>query len=546
MHIETPKKIVNGKKYHQVLLRESYREEGKVKKRTIANLTNKPKEQVAAIIEALKHKGKDKVSAENLEQGKTIGFSMVALFMMKQLGFPKAFDRNFESKVAQLLITARVVLQESRLQALHWSTEDHIVNLLELDRKLDDKNIYSGLDYSYEQKEKIENRLFKAYYGSTPPTTFYYDVTSTYVEGEYEQSDLVAYGYNRDGKKGKQQIVIGLLSDEEGHAVSIDVYPGNTNDVKTFVDQLDRLKKRFRLEHITIVGDGGMIKSDDILTIKEYGYDYITSIGKPTIEKLLKEEKLQMSLFDENLREVVDEAQDVRYILRCNPIRAKEIKENRESRIESLKTFVQTKSDYYSSHPRAKRETLTKHIDEKIKRLKLGSFISYSITPKQDNVANSTGQEKEPITVTVEMDETSYQAIARLDGCYVIKTSLTDREKNSKEVIHQNYKNLIKVENAFKTLKTEYLEMRPLYLKTDKRIIGHIVLSMLSYNVVLRLKGYIKQAGLDFKSVMRQLANVKTVKNRLNDYLSFEYLPKVDPTLQRLFDLMKLKLPTKL
>lgn len=542
MHIETPKKIVNGKKYHQVLLRESYREEGKVKKRTIANLTNKPREQVAAIIEALKHKGKEKVSVENLEQGKTIGFSMVALFMMKQLGFAKVFDKSFESKVAQLLIAARVVLQESRLQALYWSAEDHIVNLLEFDRRLDDKNIYSGLDYIYEQKEKIENRLFKAYYRDTPPTTFYYDVTSSYVEGEYEQSDLVAYGYNRDRKKGKQQIVIGLLSDEEGHAVSIDVYPGNTNDVKTFIDQLERLKKRFRLENVTIVGDGGMIKSEDILTIKEYGYDYITSIGKPTIEKLLKEEKLQMSLFDESLNEVIDDVQDVRYILRCNPIRAKEIKENREGRIEALKTFVQTKSNYYNSHPKAKQETLIKHIDEKIKRLKLASFIDYRV----EEMSHDNDSAKKPITITVEMDETNYKAIAKLDGCYVIKTSLTNREKNTKEVIHQNYKNLIRVENAFKTLKTEYLEIRPLYLKTDKRIIGHIVLSMLAYNVVLRLKGYITEAGLDFKSVMRQLSTVKTVKNRLNDYLSFEYLPKVDSSLQRLFDLMKLKLPTKL
>lgn len=544
MHIETPRKTVKGKEYHQVLLRESYREDGKVKKRTIANLTNKPKEQVAAIVEALKHRGKERVSVEDLEQGKTIGLSMVALFIMRELAFPKAFDKSFESKVAQLLITARIVLQGSRLQALYWSREDHIVDLLGLDtddKRLDDKNIYSGLDYVYEHKERTEERLFKAYYRDTPPTTFYYDVTSSYVEGEYTHSELVRYGYNRDKKKGKRQIVIGLLSDAEGHAVSVDVYPGNTNDVKTFIDQLERLKKRFRLKGITIVGDGGMIKSEDILTIKEYGYDYITSIGKPTIGRLLKEGKLQMSLFDEDLREVVDETDDVRYVLRCNPIRAKETREEREARVEAFKSFVEMKSVYYNTHPKAKEETLIRDIDVKLRRLKLTSFVSYETAYEKGDKDS-----KAPVTISIVIDEKAEEEVQRLDGCYVIKTSLTDVTKTTKEEIHKSYKTLIKVENAFKTLKTDFLEIRPLYLKTDKRIIGHIALSMLSYNVVLRLKAYVKEAGLDFKSVIRQLSAVKTVKNRVDRYISFEYVPKVDPTLQKLFDLMGFRLPTRL
>ena len=354
----------NGTVYTQILLRESYREDGKVKKRTIANLTKKSPKQVAAITEALKNKSDDKLSKNNLKNGKNIGLSMVVVFVMKLLGVLKAFDNHFEAKIAKFLIVARVVLQSSRLQSLYWSEEDEVLNLLEFNKneKLDNKNIYLGLDYVYENKSVLEEKLFKIYYGNKPPKKLFYDVTSSYVEGDYEMSELVQYGYNRDKKVGKKQIVIGLLTDEFGHAISCDTYPGNTNDVKTFIDQLNRLKNRFKLENITIVGDGGMIKNRDIDIIKEYGYEYITSIGKPSIQKLLKDNSIEMSLFDEELSEVIEEEKGVRYILRCNPIRAKEITKNRLDKIEAIKEFAKQKTNYYNTHLKAKKETFTNDI----------------------------------------------------------------------------------------------------------------------------------------------------------------------------------------
>jgi len=205
---------------------------------------------------------------------------------MKLLGIITALGKSYEAKIAMVLIAARIILQSSRLQALYWAKKnDHILDIVEFNKyeknKLNDKTIYLGLDYIEQNQEDIENKLFKAYYKNNPPKRVFYDVTSSYVEGDYKCSELVAYGYNRDGKKGKAQIVIGLLTDENGHAISIHTYKGNTNDVATFIGQLDKLKNRFNLENITIVGDGGMIKSEDIHKIKELGYDYITSIGKP-------------------------------------------------------------------------------------------------------------------------------------------------------------------------------------------------------------------------------------------------------------------------
>jgi transposase len=558
MYVATTRKKYKDTYHEQVLLRESYRENGKVKTRTIANLTNKPKEQVIAIVEALKKNNKNKVSIENLVQGKTIGFSLIILFIMKLLGIVRAVGKGFEAKIALLLIASRIVIQGSRLQALYWAkNEDEILNVLKFSKeevdKLDNKNIYLGLDYLYENKEKIENKLFKSYYKDNPPKRLYYDVTSSYVEGDYTDSELVAYGYNRDKKSGKAQIVMGLLTDGDGHAISIDTYKGNTNDVKTFADQLDKIKNRFKLDGITIVGDGGMIKSDDIETIKELGYDYITSIGKPSIKKLIEDQDsvIQMSLFDKNLQEVIDEEAGLRYILRQNPVRRDEIRATRESKIERFKAFVKEKSEYYNTHYQAKKETMINNIDKKLSSLKLKSFISYKVSyvdgnceiKKNDKIVIKT---KPIATITIITDEEAKKKNQELDGCYVVKTSLTDVSKETKEEIHTAYKTLIKVENAFKTLKTDYLEIRPLYVRTDNRIIGHTVVSMLAYNIVLKLKGYTNLAKLDFKSTIRKLSTIQSVTYKLNQSISFDFIPAVNEEIQSLFNIMKFRLPTKL
>jgi len=557
MYIAYTRKKYKDIYHEQILLRESYREDGKVKTRTIANLTNKPKEQVEAIAAALKHKGKDIISIKNQSKGVSIGFSLIILFIMKHLGIFKTVEKTFQAKIAIVLIVARITIQSSRLQALYWAKkEDKILDLLEFSEdekeKLTDKTIYQGLDYMHDKQEVIENKLFKSYYKNNPPKRLFYDVTSSYVEGEYKDSDLVAYGYNRDRKVGKQQIVIGLLCDENGHAISIQTYPGNTNDVKTFSDQLDKLKKRFNLENITIVGDGGMIKSEDIYKIRELGYDYITSIGKPSIKKLIedKNSNIEMTLFDEKLQEIIEN--DTRYILRQNPTRRDEIRESRKSKIERLNTLIESKVNYYNTHYRAKQETLEKYIDKKISNMKLSKFTSYNITYKngdciiKDKENKETLKIKELATVEIITDEESKIEIEKLDGCYIVTSSLTNKDKDTKENIHKAYKTLIKVENAFKTLKTEYLEIRPLYLRTDSRIKGHVFISMLAYNIVLKLKGYIKDIELDFKSIIRELSTVFTVKNKIDKTVMFETIPSVNDDLQKLFTYMNFKLPTRI
>ena len=557
MYIAITRKKYKDTYHEQILLRESYREDGKVKTRTIANLTNKPKDQVDAIVAALKNSDEPVITIKNQKQGFTIGLSSIIIFIMTMLGMLKAIGNSFEAKIAMLLIVARITIQSSRIQALKWAKdEDKILDLLKFSKEekdnLDKKTIYLGLDYMEENQEKIEDKLFKAYYGKNPPKRVFYDVTSSYVTGDYKDSELVTYGYNRDKKKDTQQIVIGLLTDEDGHAISIHTYKGNTNDVQTFKDQLDKLKNRFGLENITIVGDGGMIKSEDIIRIKEMGYDYITSIGKPSVQKLIddKDSQVQLSLFDVDLKEIVEN--NIRYIVRQNPTRRDEIRETRESKIKRLEDFINTKKEYYNTHYRAKQETLTSNINKKISSLKLSKFISYNITYQDEDITIKNSKSEDEIktkpmaSIEIKIDQEAKTKAEQLDGCYIVTTSLLDSKKETKEEIHRAYKTLIKVENAFKMLKTEFLEIRPLYIKTDKRIKGHIALSMHAYNISLKLKSYTKLADLDFKSTIRELSLVKTTKNIINRAISFETIAGVNENLTKLFNQMKFKLPTKI
>ena len=556
MYIEISKKITKTKVYEYILLRKSIRdkETGKIKKVTLANLSDEPIEQVMTIVNAFK--GKLTVSPDDLGQGKTIGLSMVIIFIMNILGMMVAIGKSYEAKIAIVLIVARITIQSSRLQALKWAkNRDHILDILNFNKKnkdnLNNKTIYLGLDYMEENQIKIEDRLFKAYYGKNPPKRVFYDVTSSYVTGDYKDSELVTYGYNRDKKKDTQQIVIGLLTDEDGHAISIHTYKGNTNDVQTFKDQLDKLKYRFNLENITIVGDGGMIKSEDIIRIKEMGYDYITSIGKPSIEKLIKDKdsQVQLSLFDVDLQEIIEN--DIRYVVRRNPTRMAEIRETRESKIKRLEDFIDTKKEYYNTHYRAKQETLTNSIDKKISSLKLSKFISYTIDYEDGDITvkNKNGENeiktKSIASIKIKIDTIAKKDVEKLDGCYVVTTSLTDKTKHTKEDIHKAYKTLIKVENAFKMLKTEFLEIRPLYIKTDKRIKGHVALSMHAYNISLKLKGYIKIANLDFIDTIEILSDVKTTTAQLTKKITTNYIPKVNQNLQNLFKIMNFNMPNK-
>jgi hypothetical protein len=234
-------------KYTRYLLRESYREEGKVKHRTIANLSRCSHEEIEALRLALKHK--DDLSTlgslsedVSVRQGLSVGAAWLVYDMTKQLGITEALGPSREGKLALWQVMARVIDQGSRLSAVRLASSHAACDVLGLERFNED-DLYQDLDWVCKNQALIEDRLFKGVHAGKQPRLYLYDVTSSYLEGE--DNDLGEFGYNRDGKKGKRQIVMGLLCDEEGRPVSIEVFPGNTPDAKTIGSQIRKVAQRF-------------------------------------------------------------------------------------------------------------------------------------------------------------------------------------------------------------------------------------------------------------------------------------------------------------
>ena len=320
----------NGKKYTRHLLRESFRRDGKVKHRTIANVSHCSSDEIQALKLALKHKANLQLLGNinediQVQQGLAVGALCTLWQVAKRIGLVKCLGASQQGKRALWQVFARVLEQGSRLSAVRLANAHAACDVLALDA-FDEDDLYENLDWLAEQQQQIEDRLFRERYAENKPTLYLYDVTSSYLEGTC--NELAAFGYNRDRKSGKPQIVYGLLCDEQGRPVSIEAFVGNTNDTKTFASQVRKVATRFSADTVTLVGDRGMIKAPQIEQIQaedSLELHYITAITKPQIEKLLKQNVIQMNLFDETVAEVVDDEVDVRYVLRRNPQRAMEV-----------------------------------------------------------------------------------------------------------------------------------------------------------------------------------------------------------------------------
>src|SRR5262249_48654349 len=233
-----------------------------------------------------------------------------------------------------------------------------------------------NLDWLASAQAAIEDRLYAQRTKSKPVTLFLYDVTSSYLEGSH--NELAAFGYNRDGKKGKRQIVIGLLCAEDGHPVSIEVFPGNTADPHTFAAQLEKVKVRFGVHEITFVGDRGMIKGQQIEDLAQQGLHYITAITKPLLEKLLRTGTLQMDLFDQEVAEVLAE-EGIRYVLRRNPVRAQEVRDTRQAKLATLQAQVAKQNHYLADHPRANAQGALQKLVARAAKLRIADWVELTV-----------------------------------------------------------------------------------------------------------------------------------------------------------------------
>ena len=461
---------IKGKIYKCPLLRESYRENGISKKRTIANLSHGSIEEISAIDLALKHKDDltTLISLDNdlqLQEGQSIGAVWTLYSMAKRLGVEKALTTSRQGKLALWQVIARALDQGSRLSAVRLAQFHAAIDILGLDKKFDEDDLYANLDWLAKNQAQIETRLLEARRPGDPPQLFLYDVTSSYLEGtKNEWSD---WGYNRDKKKGKQQIVIGLLCDEKGEPVSVQVFPGNTQDTKTFHDQIHKVSTCFGAGAVTFVGDRGMIKSPQIKELQEYGGHYITAITRAQIETLITSGVLQLSFFDEQLCEV--EAEGIRYILHRNPKRALEIEASRDEKLSSMKRWITKANTYLAEHGKAIVEAARKKLQARISRLKINTWLKLRVEGR---------------VFDFEIDSEALTEASRLDGCYAIKTDLPP-ESASTDMVHSRYKDLAMVEEDFRMSKTGHLQVRPVFLRNAQRTEGHVLVVMLA-SVILR------------------------------------------------------------
>ena len=522
-------KTKDGKTSHRcILLRESYREKGKVKNRTIANITHLKQNEIEALRLALKYK--DNLAAlESLEeieirQGKSVGAVYLVNEIAKDLGIHKALGKSRQAQLALWQILSRVIDQGSRLSSVRMAHLHATSDVLKMTQGFNEDDLYKNLAWLADHQDAIEKCLFKARYQEKEPSLFLYDVTSSYLEGV--DNELANWGYNRDKKAGKKQLVVGLLCDEWGNPVSVKVFEGNTHDTATFSDQIQKVTKQFNCDKVVFVGDRGMIKSGQIKELADATETlyYITAITKPQIEKFLKEDVFQMEFFDVELCEI--EHESIRYILKRNPKRAQEIAQKRQEKKESLETFCQKRNNYLSQHPRAKFITALKKIQNRIKQLKIDAWLKVETKDR---------------TFTLSVHNESLQETAKLDGCYVVKSDLP--KDINKQVIHDRYKDLAKVEKAFRTCKISFLEMRPWFVRTEKSTRGHALVLMLAYIIVLYLQKKWEAFDMTVEEGLEHLTTLCSMEIRLHGKNTCHRIPNPSSISRQLLQAAEVKLP---
>ena len=399
-----------------ILLRESFRKNGKVKNRTIANLSSWPRPRVDALRRLLRGE-LDDTSVSDPTMGPTFGVLHALKHVAAEIGIGPALGQSKAGKLDLFLVLARVAHQGSRLSAVRWARDQAVAEVLGLDA-FDEEDLYGALDDLAGRQSKIETALWRSYLKrcEIPPVLFLYDVTSTYLEGEHNA--LGEFGYNRDGKRGKLQIVIGLLTDPSGEPLAVRVFRGNTADPKTVATQIDVLTKQFAVKDVVFVGDRGMVKSTGKKDLDGAGFRYISALTDPQIRKLLSEKIIQMELFTEQVCEV--EADKLRFILRKNPEEARRLQHRLDDKLTKLRQKISGRNQQVEKSPRAKPEAGLRTLTEWISRHKLDGIVQLQLEGRQ-------------IVETV--DPQAEQRALDLAGCYVIVTNVS-QDQFATQAIH--------------------------------------------------------------------------------------------------------------
>jgi len=480
MYIE---RVPNRNSPPAVLLRESYREGSKVRKRTLANLSKLPDHAVNGL-QALLKGGVTIASLPDsfkITRSRPHGHVAAVLGSLKNTGLHNLIssENSRNLRLVLAMIIARIIDPRSKLATARGFNEEtcfsSIGKILGIDGA-DEDELYLAMDWLLARQELIENNLAAKHLASS--TLVLYDVSSSYFEGK--TCPLARYGYNRDGKRGKLQIVFGLICDAEGCPIAIEVFEGNTADPTTLTNQIVKLKERFGIAKIIWVGDRGIISSTTIQkhfhNNQERSFDWISALRATQIRSQVEQESIQLSLFDEkNLAEISSDDYPGERLIACrNPMLAAERAKTRE---ELLQATEKELSKIVAATTRQKKRltgasNIALKVGNVVNRYKVAKHFTLDI---QDN------------SFSYERNTQSINSEAALDGLYVIRTSVESAVLSPTETVRA-YKSLSQVEQAFRSFKTVDLKVRPIYHRLSARVKAHVFLCMLAYYVEWQMR----------------------------------------------------------
>lgn len=475
MHVSVVRKEYRGKVYEHVFLRQSYRDGGKVQKRTLATLTGMPRSMVDQMRRTLRGETLVPMS-ETFEVVRTLPHGHVAAVLgtARRLGLERLLSPEPSAwrDLAMAMVVARVLQPASKLAtARGLQDETKFTSLGEVLQvgDVNEDDLYAGLDRLGAEQERIEQRLAKRHL--TDGCLVLYDLTSAAYTGS--QCSLAHYGYpvEEHGGRRYRQVRFGLICTREGMPVAVEVFPGNTIDSTTVRSQVEKVRKRFGVRRIVLVGDRGVLT--DVLVRGDLAQEmgWVTALRAPAIRALVEAKALQLSLFDQkNLAEITSPDYPKERLIACrNPLLAEERGRKRE---EMLQTTEKLLDKIVAATRRARRPLrgeaeIGLRVGAVVNKYRMGKHFQLHITDKG---------------FSYERDRESINAEAAVDGVYVIRTSVPAKELGAEETVRV-YKGLAQVERAFRSLKSVDLKVRPFYHHLEARVKGHIFLCMLAYYV---------------------------------------------------------------
>ena len=456
-----------------ILLREAWRENGKIKKRTLANLSDWPREKVEALRRVLRGQGEDRAQAVKpelaIERSLPHGAVAAVLGTIKKLGLDEviAAKRGRERDLVVGMIAERLLHPGSKLATTRGWKSSTLAEELGVEAA-DADDLYAAMDWLLRRQDRIERKLAGRHLGEGQLVL--YDATSSYYEGR--TCPLAQWGHNRDGKRGKKIIVYGVLTDGEGRPVAVEVYGGSTGDPTTVPDQVEKLRGRFGLEKVVLVGDRGMLAETRLEALRSHpGLGWITALRSGAIRELVAGGALQLSLFDErNLMEITHpDYPGERLIVCLNPL----LKAERARKREELLAATEKELGKIAARvSRRKRKVMGKaeiglRVGKVLGRWKVGKHFRLTL---------------EDGRFEFERDAAAIAAEAALDGFYVLRTSEPGSKLPAAEVV-RSYKRLSAVERLFRTLKGLELKVRPIFHRDADRVRAHIFICLLAYYV---------------------------------------------------------------